>query len=110
MAKTTTKYFSASVPHSEIPGAFLGSFGLPGKPTEWVVDRGQRKVFGTAEDAELAGYRIIMMHLNGARDTQSFVSKRRSTDDRPRRRTLSLRPGEPSIDEVFKKWTTPQDS
>jgi hypothetical protein len=110
MSRPSTKYYSAAVPHPSIHGAFLGSYALPGEPAQWIMERGQQKVFGTAEDAELTGYRILMGRMNSARGPQSFVTRNNPRNGTPRRRTLSVSPGEPSIDEVFRKWKEPQDS
>ena len=62
---TSGRYFSKSVPHKEIPRAFYGCFGLPGEPGQWILDSaGRRRVFVSADEAELTGYRILIAKLN----------------------------------------------
>lgn len=101
MARPNTKYFAAAAPHAEIPGAYLGSFGLPGEVTQWVMERGQQKVFGVAEDAELAGYRILMSRLNGARNTQTFVPRRSVVGTNSRKQLLQSKSDGPTVESVF---------
>jgi hypothetical protein len=73
--KDANRYYSAAVGHREIPGLWLATFGIPGKPAQWVMDGAKQKTFLTAEEAELAGFRIIASILNRALQPQTFKVK-----------------------------------
>lgn len=76
MSNPSKSLYSAAVSSREIPGAFHASFALPGEPPAWVMENGQKKLFISAEAAELAGWRIIASKLNKAHDVQTFLVKR----------------------------------
>lgn len=76
MTKVAQSYYSTAVPHREVPFCFLGSFAIPGEPAMWVHDTdGKPKVFTSAVEAEVAGFRVMMTKLNRARAVQSFEMK-----------------------------------
>ncbi|MCA1379524.1 hypothetical protein I6F34_01645 [Bradyrhizobium sp. BRP05] len=77
--KLSHSFYSAAVGHREIDGIYLASFALPGETPQWVIDKdGKPKQFRSADEAELAGFRVMAAKLNKARDVQSFMTKRKN--------------------------------
>lgn len=76
MTKLATAFYSTAVGHKEMDGLYLATFGIPGEPALWVHDTdGKPKIFRSAGEAELAGFRVMMTRLNRARAVQSFEMK-----------------------------------
>ncbi|MGJ4953171.1 hypothetical protein [Bradyrhizobium sp. HKCCYLS20291] len=76
MTKGSQYYYSTAVEHREMPGCYMGSFASPGEAALWVTGPDAKpKVFTSAMEAELAGFRVMASRLNRARDTQRFEMK-----------------------------------
>jgi hypothetical protein len=103
--KLARAHYSAPIAHPEIPGAYFGSYAVPGKPPCWVTENGNRKVFGNFEQAELAGYRILMACLNRSSSPQ-VASVRTRTEPRDRRDLIkaSADSSKPDINSVFARF------
>lgn len=57
-------FFAAAVPNPDVALTFFACFGGHAFSTSWVVERGQRRVFTSKDEAELAAYRLLIAHLN----------------------------------------------
>jgi hypothetical protein len=78
VSKPAKSFYSAAVGHREINGIYLATFAMRGDPPQWVADEsGAPKHFKSAQEAELAGFRVMAAKLNKARDVQSFMTKGR---------------------------------
>lgn len=74
--KVAQAYYSTAVEHREMPGCYLATFAIPGDAPQWVNDTdGRPKIFKRADEAELAGFKVMVSKLNRARDVQSFRTK-----------------------------------
>lgn len=73
MTKVANAYYSTAVGHKEIDGLYQATFGIPGEAPMWVNDtHGHPKTFRTADEAVLAGFKVMVAKLNRARQEQSF--------------------------------------
>ncbi|WP_316207531.1 hypothetical protein [Bradyrhizobium sp. SZCCHNR3118] len=76
MTKVSQSYYSTAVEHRDMPGCYMASFASPGEAALWVTGPDAKpKVFTSAIEAELAGFRVMASRLNRARDTQRFEMK-----------------------------------
>ncbi|GAB9152315.1 MULTISPECIES: hypothetical protein [Bradyrhizobium] len=74
--KVAQAYYSTAVEHKEMPGCYLATFAIPGDAPAWVLDTdGKPKIFKRPDDAELAGFKVMVAKLNRARDVQSFHTR-----------------------------------
>ena len=105
MSKPSSAFYSAAVGHSEIDGIYMASFAVRGDQPEWVTDKDGKspKHFRSADQAELAGFRVMVAKLNRSRGVQSFVTKR------PKNKTIQTYHAQPekkgghTIESVFGK-------
>jgi hypothetical protein len=76
MTKVSQAFYSAAVEHKEMSGCFQASFATPGEAPMWVTERdGKPKFFRDPQEAELAGFRVMVARLNRARAVQTFQTK-----------------------------------
>jgi hypothetical protein len=76
VTKTANAYYSTAVGHKEIDGLYQATFGIPGEAPMWVNDtHGRPKTFRTADEAVLAGFKVMVAKLNRARQEQDFQVK-----------------------------------
>jgi hypothetical protein len=103
VSKPAQSFYSAAVGHREINGIYLATFAMPGDLPQWVTDEsGKPKHFGSAMEAELAGFRVMATKLNKVRDVQACMTKR----DRKRGIKAYHAPKqtrEPTVEQVFGK-------
>jgi len=79
MSKPAKSFYSTAIGHRDIPGAYLGSYAIPGEPPQWVTQGGQVRIFtgpNAKTEAELAGFKVLVSKLNRAHDVQEFVARR----------------------------------
>ena len=78
MTKVSQSFYSTAVSHKEVPGVYQASFAVPGEAPLWVTERDGKtpKLFRDADEAELAGFRVMASRLNRSREVQSFQTKR----------------------------------
>lgn len=99
MTKVSQAFYSTAIEHKELPGCYMASFATPGEAPMWVLDSdGRPKIFTRPDQAELAGFRVMVARLNRARDVQTFQTKNykrrggikvfRSVEDRERDLTI----------------------
>jgi hypothetical protein len=104
MTKVANAYYSTAVGHKEIDGLYQATFGIPGEPPVWVKDtNGKPKVFRTADEAALAGFRAMATKLNRSRQEQDFQVKGYKTKGGIKVFRSAERADEPTIDKVFGK-------
>lgn len=58
------KFFAAAIRHKVIPGAYLAAYGSPEGAALYVMDGSKQRVFTKETEAELAGLRCLIDHLN----------------------------------------------
>jgi hypothetical protein len=76
MRKVATAFYSTAVPHKQMDGLYMATFALAGEAPMWVNGTdGKPKTFRDAQEAELAGFRLMASKLNKARDVQTFHTK-----------------------------------
>jgi hypothetical protein len=77
MPKPSQAFYSTAIEHKEMPGCYMASFATPGEAPLWVNGPdGKAKLFRSAMEAELAGFRVMASKLNKSRDVQSFMTRR----------------------------------
>jgi hypothetical protein len=77
MTRVSQAFYSTAIEHKEVPGWYLASFATPGEAPLWVNGPdGKAKLFRSAIEAELAGFRVMASKLNKSRDVQSFMTGR----------------------------------
>jgi hypothetical protein len=106
MTKVSQSFYSTAIEHKEVSGCFMASFATPGETAMWVHDSntGKPKLFRTAVEAELAGFRVMASRLNRARDVQTFQTKGYKEKGGIRSfRTEDSRNTEPTVERVFGK-------
>jgi hypothetical protein len=101
MTKVASAYYATAVGHKQIDGIYLGTFAVPGEAPQWVTDdKGRPKHFRSANEAELAGFKMMMARLNRARQEQSFHVK----GSKPIKSWTAPAPtNEPTVESVFGK-------
>jgi hypothetical protein len=105
VTKVSNSYYSAAVGHREINGIYLASFAVPGDPAQWVTDTDGKtpKHFRSADEAELAGFRVMAAKLNRARQTQSFEMKGYKRKGGIRMFRQEEKPEQHTVESVFGK-------
>jgi hypothetical protein len=99
MTKVANAYYSTAVNHKEIDGLYQATFGIPGEPPMWVNEtNGQPKTFRTADEAVLAGFKVMVSKLNRARQEQSFQVR---GDKNNIKRWSAPQEKGPTIEQVF---------
>lgn len=100
--RVARSFYSASISHNEVPGLYLATFGIPGSPAMYVYEGGRPKEFRSAQDAELAGFKVMMSKLNRALNVQDFHTKR---DPNKQIKSWKAQPDrrEPTAEQIFKK-------
>lgn len=102
MTKVSRSFYSAAVSHKELDGIYLAMFAIAGESPQWVTDSaGKPKFFTSAQEAELAGFKVIMTKLNRAREAQDFVVRNRKNGIKSFH--APLKQGEPTVASVFGK-------
>lgn len=100
-AKVAKSFYSTAISHRDIPGVYLASYAIPGQAPQYVTVNGQVRIFHDKEEAELAGFKVMVSKLNKAQDVQEFVA--RSSVNRQPRPLRPVRAPAPTIESVFGK-------
>jgi hypothetical protein len=104
MTKVASAYYSTAVGHKEIDGLYQATFGIPGEAPMWVIDTyGKPKVFRTADEAVLAGFKVMVSKLNRARQEQSFGVKGGARKNTIKSWSAEQKTNEPTVATVFGK-------